>query len=147
MFYNLAFKSTLAVLLFLVLSCKKEDKALSRTKLLTQTSWVYSIIQHREKAGDPWLDFLNTTPSCRRDDRLSFKTDGTYEVDNSSQKCTFSEQQIIENGKWRFSDNETKITIIMDGGTTTVWNINQLDESVLKVNFTRTFLFQATLVH
>jgi hypothetical protein len=35
----------------------------------------------------------------------------------------------------------------MDGGTTTVWNINQLDESVLKVDFTQTFLFQATLVH
>jgi hypothetical protein len=147
MFYHLTFKCALSILLFLVLACKKEEKALSRSKLLTQNSWVYSIVQHREKVGDPWLDFLNTTPSCRKDDRISFKIDGKYEVDNSTQKCTSAEQKIIETGKWQFSEDETKITLTMDGGTTTVWNISQLDESVLKVDFTRIFLFQATLVH
>ena len=115
----------------ILVSCKKGSSGINisgNTKLLTQQEW--KISKEEEKVNsDPYIDHFPTVPACTRDDKYGFRTDGTYELNEGATKCNASDPQVIYNGTWQFTQNETKIKI--DGNEST---IEQLDNTTFIIS-------------
>lgn len=102
--------------LLIVFSCSKESQQ-SKKALLTTGTWkiiVDSISPGRVISG-PELEtdmFVYYGP-CERDDYFSFKSNGTYELNNGAQKCNPADLQQLE-GTWFLSDADTKLNLSPD---------------------------------
>lgn len=106
----------LFVLLFcsLLLHLCVKDNHRSKADLLTAGTWKIvsdSISPGRVFSGpEAETDMYARYDVCERDDYHSFKSDGTYELNNGSQKCSPADPQKIS-GTWFFSDSDTKLNL------------------------------------
>lgn len=114
------------VILLSVSSCKKNSSSKSKTELLTQKAWIQS--NQETESGGSWQidDGFASAEACDKDDQLIFRTDKTYEQNEGASKCDEAAAQVIEQGLWNFTDNETKLTF--SGG---IIIIDRLDENTL----------------
>jgi len=123
-------KSILLTILLIAffLSCKKEEDENSSVNLLTRSEWRLS--KHEEKINsDPYVDYFPGLPSCSRDDKYSFRKDGSYEVNEGATKCDPSDPQVFLTGTWQFTQNGSKINIDANEFT-----INQLDQDTFFIS-------------
>lgn len=134
-------------------SCKKNDSDTPKPGgFLTQGSWVCTALLYRTIPADPWQNGFSFIPACERDDRYTFKTDGTYYSDNGPTKCNSSDPQIAETGKWDINGDELGVDFIT-GQSALPWSpgictIIQLDATTLKIEFYSALTYyQATLTH
>jgi len=131
-------KAAIIVLTVAVIAgCKKDDSAPTKTDLLTSGSWRLTA-SHVDPAidanGDGVVenDIFAVAPSCFRDNLITFKSDGTYVVDEGATKCDPSDPQIMESSNWKFTDNESKI-MIGEPGSEETGQLLQLSSTVLQI--------------
>lgn len=105
------------------ISCKKDKK--SKTEVLTQSEW--SIAKVEEKTNtDPWEDDVPNWPACEKDDKISFKTNKSYEINEGLTKCDPADPQVSETGTWEFGSEEAKLLLNGDEFTIDVLNDHSL---------------------
>ena len=96
-----------------LLACSKNGNQ-SKAALLTAGNWKViadTINPARNINGHNETDMYQFyDPICERDDYFKFTSDGTYELNNGSQKCQSSDPQTIS-GTWFFSDGDTKLNL------------------------------------
>lgn len=112
---------TLALLVSVVTSCKKDDPAPTKTELLTKASWTGTI--QKEYTNGTLTDTYSIA-----DVKLLFKTNGTLDE--------YENNVLVGSGTWTFIDNETKIQFIVDD--TVLLNIDTLDENNMVLSDTET---------
>lgn len=127
-------KTKILPLVFVVLffSCQKENEPESKTSLLTAKAWKFIKIETKTD-NLPWFDEIPFMPACERDDELLFKTDGSCLYSEGATKCNPMDSDIIDEVRWSFVDNETKIDF--DGG---VFVIEKLDHTQFIISATET---------
>ncbi|GEM_PF-650687 len=108
-------------------SCKKDDDD-SKTKkeMITAKDWKYkSIISTVNGVSS------DTIEDCIKDDKLSFKLNGTFTTDPGTSLCDGNEKP--SDGTWTLTSDEKTLTIIEDNETTklTVVSIKE-NEIILK---------------
>jgi len=144
----------LAVGLCTNVACKKDSKsdaAKTKTQLLTQKEWV-QIAGRSNTDNGVWTDDWATAQACDKDDRVVFSSNGTYNFNEGSSKCSASDPQIYSQGTWILTTNDTKISIFPAGKSQSDMGILQLDESTLKflqvtVASGRTYNAESTFSH
>lgn len=116
-------------------SCKKDDPApVPKTKkeLLILASWKLVKGEFRTSTSLPWTDGTSSVPVCQRDNVTTYKTDGSYEIDEGATKCTPTAPQMFETGNWVFQNNETELKTTRTGSATSIiWGIEQISETSL----------------
>jgi len=121
---------------FAISSCSDDDEvALTKTQLLTQSSWKFSAVSTGDPTFDAFFQLFFTGFT------ITFNTDGTTLV-------TFASDS--ETGIWEFTTNETKI--LLDKGTMDeqTFDIESLTAATLVFTFTDpdfSGLITLTLVH
>lgn len=109
--------------LVLVLGCSKGTDSApnitpTKASLLTAKEWVLVSSQYKSTTATIWTDQFALMPACDKDDKLQFKVDGTYELNEGASKCNASNPFIIQTGTWKFALNETILAITEISGTT-----------------------------
>lgn len=104
-------------------SCKKDegDSGTNATNILG--TWTASDIIID---GDSWWPLMD---ECSKDDKSTFKADGTVVEDEGPTKCDPNDPQ-TSSGNWSFIENDTKI--IYDEDTATILSLNS---SSMKLGF------------
>lgn len=118
----------LLVSLVILSSCKKDDEPnLSRTELLTQKPW--------KLTGIAIVGLGGATPpeDYQADDTYTFKTDGTFTINEGAIKEDPADPQ-ERSGTWAFKENET-ILSISESIITIDKKIKELSTSTLKVQY------------
>ncbi|WP_379083883.1 hypothetical protein [Pedobacter sp. UC225_65] len=97
----------LVITFSIFIACKKEDK--NTDPLLTKT-WKRAL-KDKNTNTNPKGDILYQPISdCQKDDVYSFNADGTFKIDNGTEKCEPTEQKTI-NGTYHTVNKE----IIING--------------------------------
>jgi hypothetical protein len=115
-------------------SCKKDDDPVPKTKteLLTLGGWKLVKGEFRTNPSLPWTDGTGILQPCEKDDVNLYKTDTNYEINEGASKCTASDPQVYEVGKWAFQNNETELKTTETGSPTSIiWGIEQISETTL----------------
>jgi len=104
------------------ISCKKktEDPPKTKSEMLTESNWLLI----KGTFNPPIVTTLGTTTftfkelfeiplidSCQMDNMILFNADNTMTVDNGDRKCSQTEARTIQDGIWRFINDETQIEI------------------------------------
>jgi hypothetical protein len=129
------FLATLSLVLFVSISCKKDDDppAKTKTELITQGSWKFGA------AFIGAVDVSGSIQACQKDNILTFLAAGTGTVDEGPTKCNAGDPQTIP-FTWSFQSGETVLNIsatLFTGGSN-VFNIVALNESQLVLSQTIT---------
>jgi hypothetical protein len=128
----LTFSFTMIVL-FTFSACKKnkDETAASKLSLLTGKSWVMTKNEVQFNGG-PLMDVFPFFENCEKDNRWIFKADGSVELNEGPAACDNNTPgQVLDELRWAFRDNETKLEIDGEPGV-----IEQLDQSVLRTSIT-----------
>ncbi len=141
----LKFAALLAVVIFLMPSCKKDK---TKTELLTTGSWRATAAT--AKSSSATIDIFSQLSPCDKDDIYTYVTGGVYKEDEGATKCSTSAPQ-TNTGTWTFTDAESKITLSLSGSSNIV-NVVALDDNTLKLSYTLTvsgvsYLYETTFVH
>jgi hypothetical protein len=72
---------------------------------------------------------------CDKDNTLSFFDNKTYKADEGATNCDSLDPQNIS-GNWMFLNNETELRLIYQSDTI-VYNVIDLDEELLKMNYSQ----------
>jgi hypothetical protein len=121
------FAALLAVVIFLMPSCKKDP---TKTELITTGTWriTASTVTFGTTTTDAYASFL----ACDKDNVTTFVAGGVIKEDEGATKCSASDPQ-TNTGTWAFTDNETKLSIIASGATA-AYSIVTLDANTLKIS-------------
>lgn len=126
-----------------VLGCsKKEEKPTpSKTELLTNKNWIElsnSVSPGLPNASGVLItDLYGQYQPCDKDDFLRFETPNVFKSDEGATKCNQSAAQTTT-GTWVFNADQTIITITPQNGSPVSFNITELTDSSLKVNYVLT---------
>ena len=107
----------------------EKQLAYTKTQLLTTSPWRITAI-FMETPGSPATDIFKMYDPCEKDNLFIFKTNSTYDIDESSLKCDPSDPQLMDTGSWQFATNETKLVIAGD-----MHDILHLSESKMILKF------------
>ncbi|MDI3322296.1 hypothetical protein [Pinibacter soli] len=125
----------------LIAGCNKDDGknngGADKTQLITAGRWkltseYFEVAIDIDGDGKTENEAINALPKCFTDNLLIFKADNTVTRDEGPTKCYPNDPQIIEETKWKFADNETKI-MIGDPGYEDVGQLAELSATVLKI--------------
>ena len=103
--------SFLIILMFVFFSCGKEE-ALTKTDLLTQSSWIITAstfdppLQTDEGSIVNWYALMQ---DCIRDDIFYYYPSGVYVNSEGASSCNPFDADIWEAGVWTFNDDETRL--------------------------------------
>jgi hypothetical protein len=119
-------------------SCQDKYQALTKTEMLSNYgSWVINSIAAKPSVGTAsYNDITATTPTCRLDNIFAFTAPNQYLQNEGATKCTTTAPNTVETGTWALTDNETKITVTVPGGTNRVYTIELLTENNLTAVYT-----------
>lgn len=111
-------------------SCRKkgDDSNKSKMELLTQQSWRHEAYGTDDNA-DGTIDTPVNIDICRKDDHISFATDGTGTLHQGTDLC-FPGDPVVQDFDWEFASNETEL--IYAGGTNTIISLTG-DKLVLAI--------------
>jgi hypothetical protein len=116
----------------LLTSCQKEKDPQSRTGLLTGKAWKFVKIESKTNNG-PWFDEVQLMSACEKDNEVLFKTNLSYVISEGATKCDPFDPDILDEVRWGFLENETKID--MDGA---ILFIEKLDQSQFIISASET---------
>jgi hypothetical protein len=80
-------------------------------------------------------DLYAQMEDCDKDNTLSFYENQTYKADEGATNCDSLDPQNIS-GNWIFLNNETELRLIYQSDTI-VYNVIDLDEELLKMNYSQ----------
>ncbi len=141
----------LVATLILSASCKKDKKE----DLLTG-SWAYTGINinpgiPNPNGGSPITDIFSLSEPCEKDNVLTLKSNGTYQIDEGATKCDPNAPTVSESGKWVLNADETTISVTPANDKPYEFKIVQLTKNNMKlsqselyngVNYTMTMSFR-----
>lgn len=112
-------------------SCSDDDDKKSKTVLLTQHSWKITKAEIKSAVGtfDVTSDYLE---DCDKDDITTYLSDGTLSITPGPNDCNGDAK--TETGTWSWKENETILSISIDGGITGNPKLEELTESIMKLN-------------
>lgn len=145
------FMAIILCFLFIALSCKKDEKSKTKPELLTNGSWhvtAYTVDPAVDWDGDG-TDETNVyaiMESCIKDDRTTFVTGGTGELDEGASKCDDSDPQTIPL-TWALDQNETKLTVQGDEYLIETLTETQMVIKQIEVESTVTYTHTVTFSH
>ncbi|MFT5336863.1 MAG: hypothetical protein ACI9YL_000863 [Luteibaculaceae bacterium] len=119
-------------------ACIKEDStedltpSVPKKELLAGESSKVWVV---DKIIDNGIDITSTIQPCRQDDNLQFFTNTSFKNDEGTTKCANSDPQTIEQGTWRFSANETELSMYSAADPVVV---NILKLSATEFDYTKT---------
>ena len=121
----------IVVVLIIAIGCKK-DKDSSRMGIITSGTWKLIALSTEpgyDVDGDGHIDtdLFAFYDLCEKDDYFTFKSNGTYEINEGPTKCDPSDPQVYTSD-WQFANNETEIIIDGDRGV-----IEELTNSTLRI--------------
>lgn len=109
---NIPFLAIIASCTVFFAACKKDK---SPEELLTGAScWKQVKSESRATTNDAWTE--DTIDACSADDCTSFKSGGTYSLDEGATKCDPADPQTVS-GTFTLSEDGTTLTITQDGLT------------------------------
>jgi hypothetical protein len=127
----------------LVSGCKKDDDektpstpSQSNTQKLCGKNWKMTAFT-MSPGFMGFTDVYSAMDACEKDNIFKFNTNGSCTEDEGATKCDPSDPQ-TENGTWAWSDNETKINLLVGGAPSAPMNVEVNSGTMLKVNFTET---------
>jgi hypothetical protein len=116
------------IILFIILSCSKEQDAMTyKTTLLCQREWKFEAHGLDENNDGVIEQSENRMFPCEADDIFSFKANCTGVFTGGTMPCTVDEPSIID-FYWRFINHGTELAVF---GAPEM--INRLDENILEV--------------
>jgi hypothetical protein len=141
---------SLLSLTLLFSACKKDksDALLSKTSLLTHSTWKmtaatvdpgYPTFDDQFNITGSTTDYYSTMEDCSKDDTYHFNADKTMIIDDNALKCDNSDPQKVT-GTWSFNPDETVLTSIMNGDLLD-FNLMELTDNVLRLEYTESFGF------
>ena len=156
--YQALFLSLLSLTL-LFSACNKDDDLITKTDLLTSSSWKvtaeiidpgFPTFDNQGNITGSTNDLFAMMDDCSKDNILSFNTDKTLILDEGATKCESTAPQKTT-VSWSFNSDETTLTITVDGYPQTT-TILELTDKVLKLKTTEvsegiTITYTATLSH
>lgn len=134
---------SLFCLTILFSACKKDDGVITKTDLLTSSSWkitaltidpAFPTFDNQGNITGSTNDLFAMMGDCSKDDIYSFNADKTMSMDEGASKCDNSDPQ-KNTGSWSFNSDETTLTITADGDPQTM-TILELTDKVLKLKST-----------
>ena len=133
---------TVTISLFFILAgCSKSVDSnttvnFTKTQLLTKADWIQTGSDTKLTTETVWTDNFARNSACSKDDRIVFRANGTFEINEGPTKCSPSDPQIQETGTWSFAQNETVFFITISGQQSDNFTIVTLTTDLLV--FTRT---------
>ncbi|HSI90463.1 MAG TPA: lipocalin family protein [Adhaeribacter sp.] len=148
--YQFTFLVLLSASLFIFTGCDNDDddvQAKTRTELLTVNPWrltTFTVEPGRDINGDgvPDTNLFAFLPPCTQDDLTVFRTNNTYTEEEGPTKCDASHPDVIVNGTWAFSADESRLT--MDPSNDDPLTVNIVELSATTLRTTSTFTDSAT---
>ncbi len=152
-------RSLLAVMLLaLCLSCKEEAPAPTKMELLTGKTWkwvagsispAYDIFGIGVLVGE---DYFSRAPQCWQDDLWVFSAENKFRHEEGATKCNVADPQVYIQGSWTFEPDGKAIKIAKDGSGESIWTINELTSTSLKITETypekgKTYTFRYSFSH
>ncbi len=120
----------LASLLIIIISCSKEDDAITRkTMLLCEREWKFEAHGLDENNNGFIEPSENRMFACEQDDIYQFNPNCTGVFTSGTMHCSVDEESTI-NFYWRFLDRGTQLAVFAAPEM-----INRLDENVLEVYY------------
>ncbi len=124
-------------------------------EILADNPWVY--VSHTVEPGMIQGNFVITDlyaqlDSCDRDDIYSFSSTGVFNLEQGDIRCTPNSDQIIDNGTWSVSSDETELLLDFSAFDDETYEISEIDrkEVILLrkytdngINFVETLTFDA----
>lgn len=106
--------STASLLFFclFVISCQKEDDEPTKTEQISSSPWVHES-SGIDSDNNGTIDIpltLAGVPTCRLDNILTFRTDGTATSAEGATKCTPTDAESTD-FRWSFGNNETTLNL------------------------------------
>ena len=143
-------------LIILASACQQGEDIINpptAEELLSDNPWLYTA--HTIEPGMLQGTFVITDlyaqlDSCDQDDIYSFTSTGVFNLEQGDIRCTPNSDQIIDNGTWTVSDDETELSLDFSTIDDITYEISELDrkEMVLikkytdnGINFTETLTF------
>ncbi len=143
---------TLLCIIALFVACTKSDKnngsdnntgngnnnptpQPTKKELLTNAVWQVTgaTITTKQNGKDTTADVYGQMDDCEKDNRITFMSDGTYTVDEHTNKCTGEPQSITFT--WALLENDTKLALV-DSNPDTL-NVNELTTKRLVISITK----------
>lgn len=110
--------------------------------ILTSTKWQFSNIKTSSMNESYDGNYYNySSPYCMTDDIWSFKSDGTFSIDNSSRHCDANELS-IRTGNWTFDNTKNLLSTNIQNNTNAsvsesgLWEIQEANSYNLVMFFT-----------
>jgi hypothetical protein len=109
-----------------LVSCTKEQMVKSNTELLTQKSWKFVTQGLDENNNGVIEESESEMLSCLEDDQFGFNVNGTGSYTIGTLQCSPDDENVTFS--WRFSNNETELTILSYPE-----KIKKLDDNTLEI--------------
>ncbi len=124
-------------------------------EILSDSPWVY--VAHTIEPGILQGTFVITDlyaqlDSCDQDDIYSFSSTGAFTLEQGDIRCTSNANQIIDNGTWQVSSDETTLSLDFSTLNDETFEISELERKQIillrkytdnGINFTETLTFDA----
>jgi len=143
-------------LIILASACQQGEDIINpptAEEILADNPWLYTAhtIEPGIVQGNLVItDLYAQLDSCDQDDIYSFSSTGAFTFEQGDIRCTPNSDQIIDNGTWTVSDDETELSLDFSTIDDITYEISELDrkEMVLikkytdnGINFTETLTF------
>ena len=127
----------LPALIFSFAACKKshnDTPQKTKTELITQSNWKFD-----HATATCCGDISSQLPACKKDDILTFASNGTGVDDEGATKCNAGDPQ-SSNFTWNFASNETMlhISVQLFPGASQDFSLVTLDDNNLVLSQTIT---------
>lgn len=107
----------------------------TKKQLLTNAVWQVTgaTLTTKYNGKDTTADVYGDMDDCEKDNRITFMSDGTYTVNEHTNKCAGEPQSITFT--WALLENETKLALV-DGNPDTL-NVDELTATKLVISQTK----------
>lgn len=101
--------------------------------ILTGHKW--TLMEALQTVNDTVTNLQVFKPACEKDDYFVYDSRGTYQKMAGENKCDVSDKDLIGEGTWKFSSQDSSIVDSYEGGKKTWKRILTLNDEVLKVQY------------
>ena len=107
----------------------------TKKELLTNAVWQVTgaTLTTKQNGKDTTADVYTQMDDCEKDNRITFMSDGTYTVDEHTNKCAGEPQSITFT--WALLENDTKLALV-DSNPDTL-NVDELTTTKLVISITK----------
>jgi hypothetical protein len=141
--FHLAFNSNMPPTIMMVNICHisittacEKDKNVESNII---GSWAYTAMTinlglPNPNSGSPITDFFFQMSPCDRDNFITLKSGGTYQVEEGATKCAETDPTIVESGKWVLSADEKTISVTPTNDSPYEFEVVEAGKGQLRLN-------------